>query len=115
MKKATSNVTFGEVKARRMQVIAPPFVFGPSVPVIALFGVTGPNAESNVARIQLNFETRTHAAATFDVEITGGDELVRAIGPGSATVTVSGNVATEIQVRCRSHSPITQHVIVTAF
>lgn len=96
----------------RFRVVAPPLVWGPWVEVWAQFGVTGANADSHRATIKVSFETQTPAASTFDIEIKGGDRLIRTIGPGSAIVTVTGNVATAIKVRAKSHLFL-QQVIVT--
>jgi len=96
----------------RFRVIAPPLFWGPWVEVWAQFGVVGANADSHRATVKVSFETQSRRPSTFDVEIKGGDRLIRTIGPGSAIVTVTGNVATAIKVRAKSHL-FPQQVIVT--
>jgi hypothetical protein len=96
----------------RFDVWAPPLFWGPWVPVWRSFGATGRNQFRQIVRRSISFETVSDAPSSFSVEIKGGDQLVRAVGPGSATVTITGNHATMISIRCKSHS-IGQHVIVS--
>lgn len=96
----------------RFRVIAPPLFWGPWVEVWAQVGVVGPNRNSNRTTVRVSFDTQTPAASTFDFEIKGGDRLIRTIGPGSALVTVTGNVMTAVSVRAKSHL-LPQQVIVT--
>ena len=98
---------------RQSQVLAPAFIWGPWLEIYAQFGVIGANADRHVTTVEVSFETRTEASATFDVEIEGGDELVTAIGPGSVTVKISGNVAIALRLRARSHLTA-QNIIITA-
>ncbi len=86
------------------QVWAPPLFWGPWVDIHTQFGVVGTESERHVTRLDVSFDTRSQAPSTFDVEIKGGDDFVRAIGPGSAEVTITGNVATTIRLRAKSHS-----------
>ncbi len=71
-------------------------------------GVLGPDRDHHVSRIQLSFRATSNWQSSFDVEIRGGDQFIRTLGPGSAIVTVTGNVATSIWIRYRRHStPLT--------
>ena len=81
--------------------------------IFAQIGVTGPNPEQNITKVVVSFDTRSQAPSTFEVEITGGDELVYEAGPGSALVTITGNVATALRIRAKSHS-LGQNIIVNA-
>lgn len=95
------------------QAWAPPLFWGPWVELFSQFGVVGPNSADNVTRVELDFDTSSQAPSTFDVEIKGGDRFIRSSGPGSETATITGNVATSISIRCRSHS-LGQNVLITA-
>lgn len=80
----------------------------------AQFGVIGPDADQQLSTITLSFSSTTEAPSTFDVEIKGGDRHIRTIGPGSQRVRVTGNVATAISVRFRSHaSPL--NIVISTF
>ena len=95
------------------QIWAPPFVWGPWTDVFVQFGVVGPDREDHVTVVNVAFDTASQAPSTFDIEIRGGDAFISSSGPGSETVTITGNVAATISVRCSSHS-IGQNVWVTA-
>ena len=71
------------------------------------------DADRHVTIVEVNFDVRGQLPSTIDVEIEGGDELVMAIGPGSVTVKISGNVATALRFRARSHLTA-QNIIITA-
>ena len=95
------------------RVWAPPLVWGPWQEVFSQFGVVGPNSNNHVTRVTVSFATQSNVLSTFDVEIRGGDQDIRSIGPGSETITITGNVATSISVRCKSHVA-GQNVVITA-
>ncbi len=97
----------------RFHVLAPPRFFGPWQQVWSQFGVAG-NDDTIKQRIKINFESMSDAPSSFDVEISGGDRFIRTAVPGSGFVyvTVSGNVATAITVRFRSHT-LGQKILVT--
>ena len=96
----------------RFLVWAPPIFWGPWVQIWAQVGVLGPDKEKHQSIINVSFETQSDAPSTFDVEIKGGDNFIRTIGPGSKRVVVTGNVATAISIRCKSHL-LGQQVVVT--
>jgi hypothetical protein len=85
------------------EVWAPPLFWGPWVGIFTQFGVVGPDSDKHVTKLDVSF-TGITGSSSFSVEIKGGDELIRAIGPGSAEVTITGNVATTISMRAKSHS-----------
>lgn len=97
---------------KRFGVVAPPLFWGQWVEIWAQAGVIGRNPDKRRSIINVRFDTQTRAPSTFDVQIKGGDRLIQTIGPGSARVTVTGNVLTAVSIRARSHLH-TQHVIVT--
>lgn len=98
-------------KKARFQLLAPPLFWSRWMPIWSQFGVIGPNADSYKTVVTVSFNAETETPSTFEVEIKGGDELVRALGPGFAYVTITGNVATTLSIRCKSHS-IAQNVII---
>lgn len=88
----------------RLQVWAAPKFWGPWVEIWSQFGVVGNGADDHQTVLYVSYETLSDAPSSFDVEIRGGDRFVSDIGPGSSRVTVTGNVATSVSIRCRSHS-----------
>jgi len=86
------------------QVWAPPLFWGQWVDIYTQFGVAGPKSDTHLTRVHVTFETRSNASSTFDIEIIGGDKPVRTYGPGAEEVTITGNVATTIRARVKSHS-----------
>ncbi|MEM6413334.1 MAG: colicin Z C-terminal domain-related protein [Pseudomonadota bacterium] len=86
------------------EVAAPALVWGVWVPIFNQFGVRGPNADNHITRLRVSYSVVSETKSTFDVEIKGGDELVTDVGPSSSIVTISGNVATSIMLRAKSHS-----------
>jgi len=116
VRKAVSNQSTKSIQAKgndSAQAWAPPLFWGPWVEVFSQFGVVGADSQDHVTKVDIDFATMSQAKSTFDVEIKGGDRFVSSSGPGSEIVTVTGNVATSISVRCRSHS-IGQNVFITA-
>ena len=99
-------------KKRRFGVVAPPRFWGQWVEIWAQAGVIGRNPDKHRSIINVKFDSQTMARSTFDVQIKGGDRFIQTIGPGSARVTVTGNVLTAVSIRCRSHL-LTQQIIVT--
>ena len=95
------------------QVWAPPLFWGPWTDIFVQFGVVGPDSEDHVTEVDISFDTASQAPSTFDIEIRGGGAFISSSGPGSETVTITGNVAARISVRCRSHS-LGQNVWVSA-
>lgn len=98
----------------RFQVSAPPFIWGGWQEVFAQFGVIGPDADRHVTRVNLSLSTDTQAPSSFDYEIKGGDYFIRGVAGGfgaSESVTITGNVATSISVRAKSHSSLQKVVI----
>ena len=93
-----------EQKYRRTSAVAPALAWGHWTEVWSQFGVVGVNRDSHVTRLRMSFDITSLEKSSFDVEIRGGDNFVRTIGPSSARITVTGNVATSISVRFRSHS-----------
>ena len=94
----------------RFQIWAPPRLWGPWVPIYTLFGHAGPDSDNRKINLRVSYSTQSDSSG-FEVEIRGGDRLVRGVGPGHSSVLISGNVMTEISIRCRSYS-LGQHVIV---
>ncbi len=94
----------------RFDVWAPPLIWGPWVNIWAQFGVIGPDSENHQSILNVTFSS-LGGDSSFDVEIKGGDDLIRTTGPGSELVTITGNVATSVSIRCRSHS-VGLHVLV---
>jgi len=72
--------------------------------VWAQIGVIGPNSDQQASEIAISFSISGRNNSSFDIEIKGGDNLIRSTGPGTEYVTVTGNVATAIKVRLKSHS-----------
>jgi len=93
-----------EKKRGIFSVWAPPLSWGPWTQIWVQFGVLGPNRDTHVAFVSISFETVSDAPSAFGVEIMGGDSFIRTTGPGSEMVTVTGNVATAISIRCKSFS-----------
>lgn len=93
-----------EAKSGRFSAWAPPLFWGAWVNVWAQIGVVGPDKDRHVTYVNISFETVSEAPSSFDVEIKGADVPVRTYGPGSTRVSVSGNVATQISARFRSHT-----------
>lgn len=98
---------------RREDVSAPPLFWGPWTEIFVQFGVTGPDKEDHVTRVKVSYKTASRTPSSFDVEIKGGDKFVSTTGPGSEVITITGNVATAISVRFKSHS-VGQIITVTA-
>lgn len=99
---------------KRFQISAPPLRWGRWQEVFAQLGVKGPDADRHVTKVNISLSTDSHAPSSFDYEIKGGDRLIRGVVGGSGvseTVIISGNVATAISVRAKSHSQA-QRVIV---
>lgn len=116
VRKAVSNQSPKSIGTKgydSAQAWAPPMFWGPWVGVFSQFGVVGPASDDHVTQVDIDFDTNSQAPSTFDVEIKGGDRFIRSSGPGSETVTITGNVATSISVRCRSHS-FGQNILITA-
>lgn len=101
----------GFEKKSRFFVWAPPLIWGPWVEIWAQAGVAGPNPDQHQSIINIRYDTQSVAPSTFDVEIKGGDNFIREIGPGSARVTVTGNVLTAVSIRAKSHA-LGQQVVV---
>lgn len=103
-----------EEKLRRFDVRAFPLIWTHWIEVWAQFGVAGRNSDTHVSQINVAYGIISTENSSFDVEIKGGDRFIRNIGPGSDRITVTGNVATAVSVRYRSHSlPITIATSVT--
>ena len=85
---------------------APPAFWGPWADVVAQFGVSGPNSDTHVTKINISMSGL--GSSPFDYEIKGGDRFISgtAVGLKSASadenITITGNVATQISVRCKS-------------
>jgi len=100
---------------RQFQIAAPSFFWGFWHEVFARFGVVGPDADDHVIRITIKLSSFSFAPSSFDYEIKGGDHFIRGVSGGSGaseTVIITGNVATAISVRAKSHST-PQNIIVT--
>jgi hypothetical protein len=100
---------------KRHQVHAPALVWGRWLEVYAQLGVTGPDADQHVTKVKLSIASETETQSSFDYEIKGGDYNIRGVVGSSSvseTVPITGNVATSIKVRAKSHS-LQQRVIVT--
>lgn len=92
-----------EIKSN-FSVWAPPLLWGPWQEIFAVFGVIGQNADDSQIRKTISYQTLSQAKSTFDIEIRGGDRFISAVGPGSSDVTITGNVATALSIRAKSHS-----------
>ena len=112
LSKATGKNLKPDQKAGRFQAYAPPLKWGPQVEIFAQFGVVGPNRDEHITKVKVHFDTQSQASSPFEVKITGGDQTITTAGPGSALVTITGNVATALNIRCKSYS-LGQNVIVT--
>ena len=86
------------------EVYAPPLFWGPWVEIFAQAGVIGRDSDEHVTKLKVSFSSVNRPASTFDVEISGGDRDVEGFGPGAETITISGNVATGIKMRAKSHA-----------
>ncbi len=116
VRKAVSKQTPKYIRTKgydSAQAWAPPLFWGPWVEVFSQFGVAGADSDGYVTQVDIDFDTNSNAPSTFDIEIKGGDSFISSSGPGSESVTITGNVATSISVRCRSHS-LGQNVMITA-
>ena len=89
---------------RSTRATAPPLYWGGWVDAFSQFGVVGSEKDNHVTRVNLVFSIVSGHQSAFDVEISGGDRHISTIGPGPETVTITGNVATTLRVRCKSHS-----------
>jgi hypothetical protein len=85
-------------------ILVPPRNWSHWVKIWAQYGVLGPDADSHQTILNVSFHEKGFLKSSFDVQIKGGDEFIRTLGPGSTRVAVTGNVATEISIRLRSHS-----------
>ena len=74
-------------------------------------GSGGSNANRHRSVVNISFDTQSQAPSTFDVEIKGADRFIRTIGPGSKQVVITGNVATALSIRFKSHS-LGQNIVV---
>lgn len=111
-----SGITKARIKRSfgRHTIWAGPFIWGPWQEVFAQFSVIGPDADRHVTRVNLSLSTDTSAPSSFDHEIKGGDYFIRGVAGGSGaseTVTITGNVATSISVRAKSHSQGQQIIV----
>jgi hypothetical protein len=92
--------------------LALPLIWGPWVEIWAQYGVRGPNADKHREIIDISFAIWSRKPSSFDIEIKGGDQFLRAVGPGTVRATVTGNVSTAISARVKSHSN-RLHVVAT--
>ena len=90
-------------KKAAFQLAAPPITWGFWTEIWAQFGVTGPDAENHETTVEITFESFTRLESTFDVEFAWGGQTRRTVGPGAASITIVGNVATAISMRAKSH------------
>lgn len=111
--KSVSSERRVERKIFSGHVLAPPLFWGPWITVFAQFGVQGPDADHHVTSIDVDLSLADSLTeSTFDYEISGGDDFISDYGPNRERVFISGNVATEIRVRCKSHSvPVNVRII----
>lgn len=102
----TTSTSHGAQRKGNVDILAPAFVWGAWYEIWAQFGVSGPYPDTNVSRIKVTFDIpfTPFGDSSFDVEIEGGDYPIYTVGPGAETVTVTGNVATALRLRARSHS-----------
>ena len=120
---AQSNSGFGQTTRQEDQkavrdkfnVFAGPLFWGPWQPIWTQYGVVGPNASRNVSSKKVSFKDVSRQRSTFDVEFKGGDKSIRTMGPGSQIITITGNVATTVYVRFKSHSPYGLNIEVRLF
>jgi len=84
------------------EVFAPPLFWGPWAAIFTQFGVAGPDSDKHVTKLRVSFRPAARSVAAFGVQIRGGDAFVDTTGPGSEVVTITGNVATSIEIRAKS-------------
>ncbi len=104
-------------KKESFRVVAPPNRWGNWVPVFAQIGVVGPNPDRHQTKIRITFVTTGELLSSYDVQIKGGDRAINTVGDSSTNselITITGNVATSISIRCRSHSFL-QNILVNVF
>jgi hypothetical protein len=75
--------------------------------------VVGPDRDNHRAALTITYQTLSQAPSTFDIEIDDGQRTHRKVGPGSFRLVLLGNTATQIRVRCKSHT-LGQNVVVRA-
>ncbi|WP_412103528.1 colicin Z C-terminal domain-related protein [Stappia stellulata] len=64
--------------------------------------------------LRIKFNSSTETPSTFSVEIQGGNgQSFQRPGPGSTTVRLTENMATEIRMRARSHGIFAQRILVS--
>ena len=103
------------VSTKLFQIPAPPLIWGFWQEIFAQFGVADPNADSHVTRITVSFSSFSRSPSSFDYEIKGGDHFISGVAGASGAseiVNITGNVATAISIRAKSHS-VGQNVMVT--
>ena len=91
-----------ERKGGVISLIAPPRNWSQWRVLGPLWG--GRNSPAGFRTMKVSFGISGNFQSTFDVELKGGDQLVHAIGPGRATVVLTGEQMSEISIRVRSHS-----------
>ncbi|MFK7867319.1 MAG: colicin Z C-terminal domain-related protein [Alphaproteobacteria bacterium] len=85
-------------KSKSASVYAPPFIWGPWMPVAPL-GLTG-----KAHTFTLSYGTISQAPSSFDIEISYAGNTVRRVGPGAYRSSVPANSINELKVRAKSHS-----------
>ncbi len=95
-------------------VEAPALRWGAWVGIFAQDGVIDPDAEYHQMVVNVSFDSEGFSPSTFDVEIRGGDQFISTVGPGSERITITGDVATALYIRCRSHA-LRQVVVVSTY
>lgn len=109
---STQIITGLSIK-RASQIWAPPLKWGPWVEVYAIIGAVGPNKDKIRRIIRISFQA-VNKTSPFGVEIKAGRKLVKAIGPGSVNINLTGNIAGGIAMRCKSTGLLGQDIRVNA-
>lgn len=73
-----------------------------------LIGVLGPHKEDHVTKVAVSFQIKGRLSSSFDIEFKGGGANIRSTGPSTVRTRITGNVATSIYFRLKSHSTALQ-------
>ncbi len=111
----TEQCNPGFESKRTAGVLATPIVWSGWIEVFAQLGVVGRDKRNHVTYVDVTFSIEGEYQSSYDIEIKGGDRFIRTYGVGSTKVRVAitGNVATAISVRVRSHTTPIQLRITT--
>ena len=88
-------------------VWAPPLFWGPWIRLNFIF------SDDKPVNTTVSYQSQSMAKSSFDVEITTArGQMSRHVGPGSTSIVIPPDTATQLRIRAKSHS-FGQHIRVT--